>query len=164
MNPFSRLVLLTFLSLGLAVVVGAVLPGVAASIGLDFRDLPELQRQLEEGQRTRAELESREAEVLARLDTKEQIVTDLLAGRLTLLTAAARFHALTANVPGAVRYLRFCYEGRSDEERYCRQVISWVRTEALVMAPPEVTRVTLRRLEAELQQHLDSGEPITFPD
>jgi hypothetical protein len=55
---------------------------------------------------------------------KEQIVSDLIAGRVTLADAATRFHELENITPGANhRVFQAAYPGATELERYCRQVI-----------------------------------------
>jgi hypothetical protein len=68
-------------------------------------------------------------EVLDRLYRKRAVTQELLAGRLGLLEAAARFRALDGASPSFHRgRFRAAYPG-GDEERHCREVIARVETE-----------------------------------
>jgi hypothetical protein len=85
---------------------------------------------------------------------KRAVVTELLADRLTLMEAAARFRELDAGMPETRDRLLQAYPGVSYEEALCRQVIELARGELEVRAPEQVKRV-VARLEAELQAFLE---------
>jgi hypothetical protein len=78
------------------------------------------------------------AQRLQRLQVKQAVIADLIAGRLTLLEAAARF--------------RGCATEAEDPELTARAVIGWAHL-ALRDRPEEADAVG-DRLEAELRQHL----------
>ena len=61
-------------------------------------------------------------------EAKHGVVRDLLAGRLTLPEAAARFRDLDREQPGFnwVAFRR-TYPCDTDDERHCREVLAWVR-------------------------------------
>jgi hypothetical protein len=70
----------------------------------------------------------REAEtVLGRIACKEEIVQDVLDGRLRPDEAAARFAELNRGYPPALALVRKCYPGRTDEERAARQFLTFLR-------------------------------------
>ena len=73
--------------------------------------------------------------LLAGLSQKQQVVADVIAGRLTLHEAAARFRAASGDA--------------GDGETLCRSVIGWVHL-ALRDHPERADRVA-GRLERELQ-------------
>ena len=73
---------------------------------------------------------------LERLEVKQQIIADLIAGRLPLLDAAARFRDAHANPA-------------EDGERLCRVVIGWVYL--TLSERPERAEALANRLEQELQ-------------
>ncbi|HJZ60370.1 MAG TPA: hypothetical protein VKE74_35830 [Gemmataceae bacterium] len=74
------------------------------------------------------------------LDEKQQAVAGVIAGRLTLLEAAARFRAAGG---GPVE---------ADGEAVCRSVIGWVHL-ALSERPERAEEVSAR-LESELQSYI----------
>jgi hypothetical protein len=102
-------------------------------------------------------------EVLDRLYRKRAVVQELLAGRLGLPEAAARFRALDRASP-SFHWARFraAYPGGGDEERHCREVIARVETE-LGGADPCLALVTRAALHAELEKRLKRG-PLILPD
>src|SRR5262249_31634472 len=121
----------------LPVAVGEYLEGVALSTDLQ----------------TRAESNHR------RIQAKHDVICELLAGRLTLLEAAAGFRDLDAGLPEVRDRLVQHYPGMPYEMMLCRQVIEQERSVLGVRDPDQVERV-VARLEAELQAHL---RPQTTP-
>jgi hypothetical protein len=88
---------------------------------------------------------------------QQWLARDVAAGRLGLVEAAAGYRDLTADDPsfnGEV--FRRAYPGGSDEERYCRQVIAFVRVTLHEQPGPD--RAVVGRLEAELQDRLERGD------
>jgi hypothetical protein len=77
--------------------------------------------------------------LLAGLSHKQQAVTDVIAGRTTLLEAAARFRAAGGTRVGA------------DGEALCRSVIGWVHL--ALRDRPEQADLVAGRLEHELQDY-----------
>ena len=94
----------------------------------------------------RAELQA----ILGRMARKHQVAGDVIAGRLSLLEAAAAFRDLDAegppNIPIPIR--QAFSAAASDDEAYCRSVLEYVGS-----APPELTR----RLTDELNARLRDG-------
>jgi hypothetical protein len=116
----------------------------------------------------RLEAEKLDAELAVverRAVAKEQIAIDLVAGRLGLLEAAARFRELDTEVPDAnPGRSHLSFPGHSDEERYCRQVIYHVQS--LLDSLSQTQAATIARLQAELEGRLDKGSlhlPIQSP-
>src|SRR5205823_2885629 len=71
-----------------------------------------------------AELDQVAKGLMRRLDRKERVTRALLAGRLTLLEAAAYFSALNQAAPEFHwGYFRETTPGDTDEERHCHKVI-----------------------------------------
>jgi hypothetical protein len=86
-----------------------------------------------------------------------RLARDVAAGRLGLVEAAAGYRDLTADDPTFNREVfRRVYTAGSDEERYCRQVIVFVRVTLHEQPGPDPAVVG--RLEAELQDRLEQGE------
>jgi hypothetical protein len=107
------------------------------------------------------QLERRQQALLRLVAARRQVAADVIAGRLTLLEAAARFRDLNAETP-AFEDCNRIYPGNSPEERFCRLVIDQVESE--MEEEPEQAAELRRRLEAELRQHLGSGGAIRLPD
>src|SRR5262249_7060251 len=134
-------------------------PQWLATMGADTHDLPELLQQIETHEQTSEELCRHDTIIKERMVAKKQIVLDLIAGRRTLLEAAARFRDLNEN-PEDCRnpYREFCC-GNSDGEKLGRQVITWVAG-VLEGRSPEVVAC----LEMELQDLLASQETVVLPE
>jgi hypothetical protein len=81
----------------------------------------------------------------------------VIAGRLSLLEAAARFRDLDEQPPAARReVLRCAYPGASDDECRCRAVLQYVWVEA--RDRPGADPAVAKRLEAELRGLLGHGD------
>jgi hypothetical protein len=104
---------------------------------------------------------AREA-VQVRLRAKAVIARDVTEGRLTLQEAAARMRDLDRRTPGFQwEMFRLQHPSATDEERHCREVIGHIRSN-IPLGPP-LTEELVRRLEAELQGHLNRGT-LRLPD
>jgi hypothetical protein len=91
-----------------------------------------------------------------RIAAKQQLATEAAGGRRSLLDAAERFRELDRQSPRFdPEVLRLSTAGDTDEERYCRQVIRFVRAMLEAREDPDLT--PLRRLEAELRDYLDGA-------
>jgi hypothetical protein len=151
----------------LALVVGAfcvLRPGWATDIGFDVWNLPALERNMEYQAQVKDRLNRHDEVIKERIVAKEQVVRDLLAGRLTLLEAAAWFRRLNIEPPEYPGTPPDCFPGRTENERYCRQLIQWVNVETREWAPSHAEEVRCR-LEWELDVHLveHDGE-VELPD
>jgi hypothetical protein len=95
--------------------------------------------------------------LLDRSSRKRHLVGELLAGRLTLLEAAGQFRAVNRAPP---RFhwegFRAFYQGDSDEERHCREVVALVEME-LEETDPCLRLATGARLVCELETRLRRG-------
>jgi hypothetical protein len=96
------------------------------------------------------------------VQAKYAAVTELVAGRLTLLEAAARFRDLDAGLSGVPESLVQQYPGVSYEQALCRHMIDPARSALRVHAPEEMERV-VARLEAALQRHLETERGLCQP-
>ncbi len=111
--------------------------------------------QAEEHERVR-ELEEERVRTLRRVQARRDVVAAVITGRMTLPEAAGAFRELNRGTPSSFwAAFPHTYPGDSDEERHCRQVIGYVRTE--LEEYPGGENEVLRRLEAELQAHLERG-------
>jgi hypothetical protein len=97
-----------------------------------------------------------------RIQAKHAVVTELIAGRLKLREAAARFGELDADVPGIRDRLAQHYPGASYEVALCHEVIEQARS-VLRVRVPEQRESLLARLEAELKVIQESEEGDCLP-
>jgi len=162
MTMLSRMLLAALVVCGILCAVFSFRPDWAEAAGLDLWQLPSLQAGVEAEVRRSDELDAQLTEAQHRVGAKQQVVSDLIAGRLSLLEAAARFRDLTPPSSDAARYLRSVYAGASDDERFCRAVIQWVRGTRRSGSRAEADRVAAR-LEAEFQEYLRRDGRIALP-
>jgi hypothetical protein len=152
----ASLRLLTIVILVSVVLAGAscVLPSeLLADLGLDGADFREAVRIYWEESDRSAQLDRRDVLILSRLNGKNEIVRQLLAGKLTLWQAAARFQRLNEE-PTEMKDLSYrqAFPGATAGESACRQVLHWVETE--LAGDQAADRAVLRRLQAELDERL----------
>jgi hypothetical protein len=154
------ILLLALLGLGYAG-LATFRPAWATAVGLDVWNLPELQRRKAAADQRSAELARKDALVVERVLAKDQVVREVLADRMTLLQAAAWFRRLNTATPEIPGPDPRNYPGRTEGERYCRQVLLWARMETEELTPSHAEEIRCR-LEAELAAHLAShnGEVV----
>src|SRR5262245_7763068 len=164
MNAYTRLLTsLALVAFGLAGVAW-MRPAWASALGLDWGDLAQL-REVHEAELGRgAELDRRLEVLYRRVAAKEGVVEQLLAGRTTLLEAAAWFRLLNEHPADCQDEFRRWWRGKSDGEKLCRQVISWVVMELHARGPADLAEAQRRRLEAELQAHLRRDGTVHLPE
>jgi len=90
--------------------------------------------------------------ITARMTAKFRVADEVIAGRLSLLQAAAAFRDLDERRPRAVAPCSG-YPNASVEEAYCLHVIGYVETQA----PSDRASDLTRRLHAELDAKLQNG-------
>jgi hypothetical protein len=142
------------LGAGLLAVLAACCLALALSRGTDSWAPPALDgTDPDAGDR---ELDELSRAVQRRTAEKERMAAQVAEGRLTLPDAAARFRDLDRQPPPFYwDQFRHEYPGRSDEERHCREVISYVRA---LQDGPDRGAAVAARLEAELRDLLDRGD------
>ena len=160
MSPWTRH--LMSLSLLLAVLAGAHSQYID-SLAACWSALAEARQSNEREAQRQERLESKGEPVKRRMAIKDEVVRQLLAGELTLAEAAAWFKYLNERPAGDENFYRQRFRCPTAEESACRQVISWVRSE-LWLKGPDRAEETVRRLEAELQGHLECEGKIELPD
>jgi hypothetical protein len=112
--------------------------------------------------------EARRAERLDRLrpvilwasGQRAALASDLVAGRLTLLQAAAGFRAVEQIKEMYVRPVPLDFPGKTEEERLCRQVLAYAE-QRLRDEPGQAAVV--ERLRQELQERLDRDGAVRLP-
>ena len=107
--------------------------------------------------------------VALRIAAKYRVARDVIAGRFSLLEGAALFGALNEVSPRAPELSLFRVHdsvrdvpGRTEEERLCRQVITYAGWELL--AEPERANAVVGRLKADFNAKLCQGGAIQLPD
>jgi hypothetical protein len=108
------------------------------------------------------ETERRRQIHLERHAVKDRAVRNLLAGRLTLLEAAAQFRDVEAAQP--VTWVpQIAATGPADGESLCRKVIAMAKGWMLENVPAQAVAETAR-LEAELEQQRGPDGVVRLPD
>jgi hypothetical protein len=120
--------------------------------------LSELPQIIEDGQQLDDQLKLS----MQRHEAKESIIAEVIAGRLTLLEAAAQFRDLDARWPSAKHWLEQRFPSMSFELALCRRIIEQVRDELRLRAPDQV-KCVVSRLEEELAEHLRRHGKICLP-
>jgi hypothetical protein len=95
-------------------------------------------------------------DLIARSRRKERVASLVLAGRLTLLEAAAHFRALNHMDPPIAWDAFRRLPGESDDERHCYQVIIYVEA-AIGTDDTESRKAIGGTLRTELRQHVGRG-------
>jgi hypothetical protein len=99
-------------------------------------------------------------QALRRLEAKQQVICQLIDGRLPLLEAAAHFRSLSrmSGAPPAPGHAAF----RPDnDEGLCRTVIGWAHL--ALNDRPERADLLSAQLETELQDHLTRHGGVRLP-
>jgi hypothetical protein len=101
---------------------------------------------------------------MTRIGKRKEIIGELAAGRMTLFEAAARFKRLNSEpTPGNLDVLR-TFRGATDNERLCRQVITWLDSTTHSMTESQRQQV-LGQAEAELRKHIaQHGGQVVLPE
>jgi hypothetical protein len=115
-------------------------------------DIPQYREQ----SRLTASLDAQVEAVFARAEAQNQIVEEVIAGKMTLLIAAEKIGELYAKEPESMLSVRFAFPGDTDKECLCRHVLFIVKV-ALEDRPSQAETV-IPRLESEMHDYL--GEPV----
>jgi hypothetical protein len=139
----------------------ALLPGLAAAVGLDLWNVPATFNALGQAAEFDRRLDEEMLAVQVRTALKDEAAEDVAAGRLTLVEAAAGFRRLDADAPDDYRrgWLATA-EGGSDDERYCRQVLAHVGG---VLRDGADAADVLAGLNRQLEEILARGD-LRLPD
>jgi hypothetical protein len=124
-------------------------PEWMARMDLDVWELPGLLSRVEQERQREASLNLDAANLQDLIQRKEEVLTELLAGRLTLAQATARFRGLVSSSEGFWCYVRLAHPALPEAESVGRYLIDWAGQR--LAERPERTRV-LARLRAELEE------------
>jgi len=124
---------------------------VVVGVAWNERDIP---RQMTAEQEREATLDNQLKVALGRVDYRQKVVEDLIAGQISLASAAAKFEELNATYAGGAS-ATVLFPGVSEEESRCRQVINQVKL--ILQDRPSEANEVVERLEAALRKHLSSS-------
>jgi hypothetical protein len=128
----------------------AIHPTWARALGVDVWNVPALTAQMRDSDEQGRRIEEESERIRRRLRVKETIVTDLIAGRVTLAEATDRFTELNESQPHYLLTIRNHFPGQTDEERMARNVIGFAEQQV----PPKERPALRSRFEAELRRML----------
>lgn len=135
-------------------------PRLTSRLGLNLAELAELQRHINANLKRAEELDRLSRLVYQNVERREQVMAAVRQGALDLFEAAARFRAISRDLPADhLQFVRLAYPCPTAEECYCRQVIHYLRGEALYHAE---SGATADEMEAALNARLREG-PIRLP-
>ena len=121
--------------------------GILAAYG-DLRDYG-AHRQTLDDEAAAFERHSAKAEAInARIQIKDMLIEELVAGRTSLVEVASRFRVLNQDVKECEIVMKARYPGVPEEERAARNVIDFVRVRD--MSPCDKAEV-LHRLQSEFE-------------
>jgi hypothetical protein len=161
MHWFFRFSLCALLTASLAATVSYVEPDWLADLNLDFWRLPQYEGALQREHQRGENLKELYRAVLARMEAKNAVGQNLVAGRITLAEATHRFRELCAQAPRVLDSIYLSEHGRTNAERLCRHTIGWVKS--TLTDRPREARELGRRLEAELESYLDRYGTVPLP-
>ena len=153
---------LRVISLGLLAVLAAVAwtwPDLLEHCGLDLAAGARCREEQARARQRDEAVARRYAVSLQRTHAKQAIIDDLIAGRLTLVEAARRFILVNETPVICQDDYRAIYPGRSDGEKACRQVLSWVESPLKDISPGRAEEIR-RRLTDELRRHLECNNGL----
>lgn len=122
-------------------------------LGLGALSPANLRRELADAYRRRSEIRYRIEVANRRSEARQRLIEEVIAGRETLLGAAARLREIYRPSPDDGPEYPRSFPGDSEGERLCREVIARVANE-LGDTSPGRTETCVNRLEAELQELL----------
>ncbi|MCI0463915.1 MAG: hypothetical protein L0Z62_43835 [Gemmataceae bacterium] len=131
-------------------------PAWMARMNLDVWELPELLSWAEQERQREAELNDLATTLLGRMELKEQVQKELIAGRVSLTGAAARYRRLVPPTHYFWDHLRCTYPSMSDSESLCQYLVDCALL--AVRDHPERGQVQAR-LRAELAE-LRCGDSV----
>jgi hypothetical protein len=134
----------------------------APGLALDGNSPSSVQSYLDKGSLSDAEMERRQQIYHQRIVIKDRAVRDLLAGRLTLVQAAAQFRDVEKEHP-VTWWPRNAATDAAEGERLCRVVMEkangWVKASL-----PSQAAAVAALLEAELERHRGPDGTVCLPD
>jgi hypothetical protein len=160
-KKFPRCVGIAVVALGLATAgVSFANPDWASDLGLDFWNVPTFKQKLARDKQLRIELDRIDEKVLKRIAIKETVVTDLVAGKIDLLEAAAEFRAVNLTGKYTPATVRLLFPAPTEDESICLHLLCHV--DAFAQSNQKARAVAVR-LRAELDRHIAAGT-LKLPD
>jgi hypothetical protein len=141
------------------VAVAATAPEWATAVGLDVWSIPALQAEIDDQVERERALVAQDDDIRRRIEVKETLITDLIAGRATLTDVTAQFLSLNRAQPHYLQTLRAAYPSPTDEETVARTVLGFVATR-MYAEPADRRGEVMARLDAELSRLVEAQTPV----
>jgi hypothetical protein len=100
----------------------------------------------------------------ARIAEKTRVTAQLLDGDLTLFEAAALFRRANEDGYPTLPPSLSLYQGDSEEETLCLQVIDWAEAQLLESFPRSGDWEIIAHLKDELRRHKEQNGKVILPD
>ena len=157
MSTVLRLSVLGLIAAALVVVWAQ--PDLLDRCGLDPAALSELHEKEARTSQRRETLDRQSEIVQHRISAKQEVIGDLVAGRISFLQAARRFKDLNETPITCQDNYRSRFPGRSDGEKVCRQVLAWLEGELRGLSPSQAASLRCT-CEEELEENLRRNDGV----
>jgi hypothetical protein len=159
MDFLTRVTLTTLVTCTL---LGTTIGPRPAWMRLDLGDLRKLCTTLFQVRQRAGDLAEQESSLHGRMQRKLEVARALAQGRMPLPQAAGHFRDWSKDLPEFWHAVEMFSPSGTEGEKLCRYVIDWMQAH-LEDVQPELVRAAARRLEAELDERLQSGSPLVEP-
>jgi hypothetical protein len=131
--------------------------------GLNPGTFAECREQEGRASQRRQALERQSEITLRRIEAKQAVTNDLMAGRLTFLMAARKFKELNEQPITCQDNYRSRFPGRTDDEKVCRQAMTWAEG-GLKKLTPSLAEKLRCQFEEELEENMrQNGGLVVLP-
>ena len=152
MNTLLRLTVCAVATTVAGACLDAEYSGGLVNFGAGLWSLPRLEGEVQKEAERQSDLQERYAALLAAIDSRQQIVANLVAEFMPLAEAARRLRDLSKAAPEVVRkYSRQRFDQATDDVDLCLQVIDYVKAE--LSFDPDFASYVEARLKRELYYH-----------
>jgi DNA-binding protein YbaB len=138
---------------GVLMIAAAIAPGDwVARMGFDFWNMSRLKAELRENQRLSKEMDAESALLSVRIQVKDSLVRDLIAGRASLEAVSNQFYALNSDDPEVIRLLQKQYHLDDVRAVSALNVLTFAETYLDCDAHAKDRNKVMERLDAEFDR------------
>jgi len=149
------------------VVLGVLMIGVGvapaswtAKAGIDVWNIPKLEAEIAENERFSKVMDA-ESEVLThRIQTKDILVKELLAGRVSFAAVTDQFQTLNSDDPEVIHQLKLHYHLQDDRTVSALNVLAFAGTYLESNENPATKPVVLKKLDDEFERLFPNVEAL----
>ncbi len=110
--------------------IGYAYPELPYELGLDFWNEDELRHNIDQHHSTMERIQQQSRIVYNRIQIKERLTDQLLAGERTIFDVAEEFHQMNLMMPAYMTSIRATFPGKTDEEKMCWNVLGYAHMRA----------------------------------